>query len=447
MSKNTELSSKARKAANDLNSLEGRYNSYVSSIERGVETGTFTNDEVTARRHDGCLSVIDGLGAAELRNHLTTEQKESLVTSLRDTTAAVLNTLQSEPEKEKLAVNTAKVEAILKGFELPLSLGGPSDELDPHGLNMEEHYPKIIKATKEALVELGGQGISPEEYSDKIQSLILEKVKDDFSPGQLESVEKIIAQGQKLKDSEKPLEKQKFQSSDLKSLQDTATKTFNQFQNILRENEQDVTMRDIIQDTTKEVVENHDLKVSSARQTKLYKNISPALAQLDPEYLKQHKDIIANDLAKDLQNQSSMWGRMNGELRTSTQSQMMIADKILEKHLDASEKFVENKISGEFYKQQLTNSQMADRLNEFSKAAGTEQVFKPSGIPSDKDLAQMRKTNPKLFDKLVLEKKPAPEIPSNIKKKLEGNMKVSSSKSIAPVNARGKSDKNADRGI
>ena len=33
------LSSKAKAAIKDLNSLEGRYGTYVSSIDRGVEAG------------------------------------------------------------------------------------------------------------------------------------------------------------------------------------------------------------------------------------------------------------------------------------------------------------------------------------------------------------------------------------------------------------------------
>ena len=172
------------------------------------------------------------------------------------------------------------------------------------------------------------------------------------------------------------------------------------------------------------------LKINETRRTKLLKNIAPALGKLDPEYLEQYKDIIAADLAKDLQSQGSLWGRMNGELRTSGKSQQMIANKILKRHLDSSEKFAENKITGEFYKQQLTNTQMADRLNEFSKANGSEQVFKASKIPSDKDLVQMTKANPKLFDKLVLNAKPktTPKIPDDVRKKLSGNMKVSASK-------------------
>ena len=101
------LSSKAKAAIKDLNSLEGRYGTYVSSIDRGVEVGTFTNDEVVARRHDGCLSVIDGLGVDELRNHLTPEQKEELINSFRETTSAISETLQDAKEKEKLAINTA----------------------------------------------------------------------------------------------------------------------------------------------------------------------------------------------------------------------------------------------------------------------------------------------------------------------------------------------------
>ena len=119
------------------------------------------------------------------------------------------------------------------------------------------------------------------------------------------------------------------------------------------------------------------------------------MASLNPEYLEQYKNIIAADLAKDLRSQGSFRGRMSGELRVSENNRQKVADRLLKGHLAASEQFVMNKISGEFLKQELTNTQMADRLNEFSKASGIKQVYSASKIPSDRDLAQMRKTKSK----------------------------------------------------
>ena len=406
------LSSKAKAAIKDLNSLEGRYGTYVSSIDRGVEVGTFTNDEVVARRHDSCLSVIDGLGADELRNHLTPEQKEELINSFRETTSAISETLQDAKEKEKLDINTAKMEASLKGFELPLALGGRSDQIKSHGLNMKEHYPKIIKATQEALVELAGKGIPHEEYAEKLQESILKKVQNEFSAEQLESVEKIIAQGKQLRDAEKPLEKQKFQSTDLKRLQDAAANVSNQFQKILSENKKDANIINVIQKTTRNIEEDHSLKTTKARERKILKNLSPALSQLDPEYLEKYNDIIAGQLTEDLKAQGTYMGRMRGELRVSEANRKNIANNLLKNHLAASEKFAMDKITGELFKQQLTNTQIADRLNEFSKASGVEKAYNTSNIPSDKELVQMRKENQQLFDKLVLKTGPEKATPS-----------------------------------
>ncbi|MEM6339320.1 MAG: hypothetical protein AAF673_05305, partial [Pseudomonadota bacterium] len=406
MSKSPEnkssLSSKAQAAIRDLNLLEGRYGSYVSSIERGVEVGTFTNDEVAARRHDSCLSVIDGLGASELRNHLTHGQKEELINSLRETSSAISNILQDPKEKETLVINTAKVEATLKGFVLPLTLGGRSDEIESHGLNMSEHYPKIIKATQESLVELAGKGILHEEYAEKLQKSILKKVQDQFTPEQLESVEKIVAQGKKLKDSEKPLEKQKFQQSDLQSLKDSATKVSNQFQKILNENEKEAGIVSVIQKTTRKIEEDHSLKTTKARERKILKDISPALSKLDPEYLAQYSDVISTQLAKSLREQGTYIGRAKGELRVSKANRKYIADNLLKNHLATSEKFALEKATGGIFRQQLTNTQIADKLNEFAKATGVKEVYNTSNIPSDKELVQIRKTNQKLFDNLVL---------------------------------------------
>ena len=87
-------------------------------------------------------------------------------------------------------------EASLKGFELPLSVGGPSNELDFYSIDSDE-YPKIIELTKQALQELAGQDIPPEQFPEQITSLIKEKAKGVFPPEQLEDIGKIIEQGNK----------------------------------------------------------------------------------------------------------------------------------------------------------------------------------------------------------------------------------------------------------
>lgn len=209
-----------------------------------------------------------------------------------------------------------------------------------------------------------------------------------------------------------------------------------------------VSQAPLVSGIIKSIEQESGLEINDSRKAKLLKNLSPALSQLDPEYLEQYKDVISKDLAKQIQAQGSRWGRMNGELRTSTKSQQMIANNLLEKHLASSEEFVTKKISGTFYKKQLTNAQMADRLNEFAKASGSEHEFKPSKIPSDKELAQMRKANPKLFDEVVLGDKAKPKIPDDVRQKLSGNMKVENSKKAAVhPTARGKVNQSADRGM
>ena len=249
-------------------------------------------------------------------------------------------------------------------------------------------------------------------YAEKLQESILKKVQNEFSAEQLESVEKIIDQGKQLRDAEKPLEKQKFKSTDLKLLQDAATKASNQFQKILKENKKDANIISIIQKTTKNIEEEHGLKTTNARERKILKNLSPALSQLDPEYLEKYNDIIAGQLTEGLKTQGTYMGRMRGELRVSEANRKNIANNLLKNHLAASDKFAMDKITGELFKQQLTNTQIADRLNEFSKASGVEKAYNTSNIPSDKELVQMRKENQQLFDKLVLKTGPEKATPS-----------------------------------
>ena len=104
-----------------------------------------------------------------------------------------------------------------------------------------------------------------------------------------------------------------------------------------------VSQAPLVSGIIKSIEQKSGLEINDARRAKLLKNLSPALSQLDPEYLEQYKDVISKDLAKEIQAQGSRWGRMNGKLRTSTKSQQMVANNLLEKHLASSEEFVTKK--------------------------------------------------------------------------------------------------------
>lgn len=247
MGKNkNELSSRTKGALKDLNALVGRYDSYVESISRGLETGTFKDSEIISRHHDSCLSIIDGLGAQEFRNHLTSEQKVDLVNAIRASSAEVINLAESQQEKDKLNLITAKLEASLKGFELPLSVGGPSNELDFYSIDSDE-YPKIIELTKQALQELAGQDIPPEQFPEQITSLIKEKAKGVFPPEQLEDIGKIIEQGNK------PSKQHKFENSEIPLLAEAAAKTSKNLIGILESNKQKAIAQDIIVNAIKSI--------------------------------------------------------------------------------------------------------------------------------------------------------------------------------------------------
>lgn len=84
----------------------------------------------------------------------------------------------------------------------------------------------------------------------------------------------------------------------------------------------------------------------------------------------QYSDVISHQLAKSLREQGTYMGRARGELRVFEANRARIADNLLKNHLAASEKFVYDKIRAGIYKQELTNTQIANRLNEFAKATG-----------------------------------------------------------------------------
>lgn len=98
--------------------------------------------------------------------------------------------------------------------------------------------------------------------------------------------------------------------------------------------------------------------------------------------------------------------RARGKLRVSEGNRARTGDNLLKDHLAASEKFVFDKVRGNIFKQKMTNTQIANRVNEFAKSTGAREVYSTSSTPSDNKLMQIRKVNQKLFNNLVLGNRP-----------------------------------------
>ena len=60
-------------------------------------------------------------------------------------------------------------------------------------------------------------------------------------------------------------------------------------------------------------------------------------------------------------------------------------------------------------------------LNSFSKITGQDKTFDKTNLPSNQELYEMRKANPKAFDQIVLTKtrRPLPPIPDKLQHTLK----------------------------
>jgi hypothetical protein len=422
-SNKNELSKKGQAALDDINNLIERYNTYDTNIQQLHKKGTLVNS--SARLHDSCMSVIDGLGAEQFRNHLTTEQKQEFIDSMRETSSVVAESIIDKGETRNLAVNTAKAEASIKGFELPLIIDGRAEELKMYGLSLEKDYRIIIEATKEAMLEFAGKRIPEQEYVDMIGIFIKDKLASKFPLEKMESVNQIINQGKKLKDTEKPLEKRKFTQEDLKSLQEATIEAATKFKDILAKNkEQSIEAKSNAVEVIESAVNSLNskgLSTTEERKSKIIRSLSSVVMEMDPEYLEANKGEIISNLSKELQSHCTMMGNIRGQLRVSRANRTDLANKISQDYPIKYDNFVQEKISKTISIQGIAKTDMSTRLNNFMEATSSSKKYDQSQIPSDKDLVSIRKRDPKLFDQIFLdgqlaEIKKSPTISGNEKK-------------------------------
>jgi len=399
MSKNKpELSARTAGALQDLNALVGRYNAYTQAIDNGLSLGTFKDAEITSRYHDSCLSVIDGLGTQEFRNHLTSEQKVTLVNAINSSSLEVVKLAENQVDKDKLTLIAAKIEASLKGFELPLSLGGPSDELELYALE-QDHYAQIIDITKKSLLELAGQDVQPEAYAEQIKILINQKAKDIFPEGQLEDVRKIIEQGSK------PSKQNRFESSELPVLAQTAVQSSNNLIEILEQNKQKAISQDIIISVIASI-EASGTKVGPKQTKILIKELTPmlnkSLSDLDPDYVQNNKGIIIAEIEKSIVSKSMTTSNRLGGLYIREAKIAEVLVNLNDNHIDRSDQYRINKIE-----QGLSTSPdsvIEAKLSELNIERAANVKHDINKI-SDQDLVTMRKENPQQFDDIVLNRK------------------------------------------
>ena len=385
---NVELSPRAEGILKDINSLPGRVSSYKDSI---VQLKPTTAEE-RILHFDAHLSVIEGLGSKAIRENSPASTIDSLIDVIHESNKAY-SKFANEVDKAKLNVNAAKTEAALKGFVLPLSIGGPSNELDSFGLNTDE-YKIAMQATKTAILELANKHISKEDYAEEIRKRAQEILKSDpqaFSTEKLEQFDKFIGQGKQIK---KP---SKLTDPELEAIALATAKSVDSLSNSIIKDTQSVPSIVLVNDVIKQMEKQHKVKFTPERVEKLMKNLVPTLTKLGPEYLEAHKATLTRELSSSLRSGQGFISQATGTYSISNSELEKITNKMNKASLEVSNNTVKTVIG------RMSDSEITGKLNAFAKEAGGKTFDK---APTVEDIDKIRLSNPKKFDQIFNAPKP-----------------------------------------
>ncbi|CAF2248387.1 unnamed protein product [Rotaria magnacalcarata] len=163
----------------------------------------------------------------------------------------------------------------------------------------------------------------------------------------------------------------------------------------------EIVANSIVQDAIKKIEKEGGYKISESQAQKIVDKLSPALAQLDSEYLKKYSSVISGDIQKEILAKSTVTANIFGGVHIRESNLDKIADKLLDRHLDESDKYQIKIINDKLFG--MKDSEVAAKLTDLGVEKAKASKYDVSLI-SDQDLAQMRKENPVQFDKVVFGK-------------------------------------------
>jgi len=315
----------------DANSLQSRLDTYLENAKQANPS----LEDMHIIFNQSANSVIDGLGADIIRLFLEEEKIQVIVDNIHEHSAECMQFANSEKESAKQVLVAAKIEAKLKGFDLPLSMGGPANELDPYGIKQED-YITAMDATKEALIALANQEIPKREYADKVVEKTAEilKSKGVDDPKFVE----FVSQGKKNPDKYKTLSESRRTA--VKSAISESAEKFNQRFKRDVVDIKNLEARNIAQQALKDLDKNHNSSVSKETSAKILAKIAPALQKLDPKYLKENRASIAAEIAKEISRETSFLSKiiprfLRKNVSISSVNIDKAVQKIANKHINA----------------------------------------------------------------------------------------------------------------
>jgi len=464
----TQLSPLAKGLVGDIK------NCVVTNTTKAQVIGesSLTTYEMIAGRYNSSMSTIEGLGARALMSFSSPEEIQALVNNIHAAEEVHRTFIGNPIDAEKGRLSAAKTEAALKGYALPVSKGGPYDEITLSRPLTDEEREMAFAAAKEALLTVANKNIPSAEYGQKVQeeySKILRKNHPELSPEKLTLLEEYASKGTVKKQGQALPEPEKEQIKE--AAQETLAEFRRIFSNhkdkmlstepniILEENAQkfliqaveknfksqgytiDPTAKRELEEFIKRKIETLDphsvnsdavkelskkftaelsksprftvleaLKklekengytISEDQAKRIVNKLSPALAELDSEYLKKNFEAISGEIQREVVAKSTVTASVLGGIYIREGNLDKIVHKLSDTHLDKSDKMQIDKIEESLRTYVLKDSQIAEKLTELEVEKAKAVKYDVNKL-SDKDLAQMRKENPVQFDKIVL---------------------------------------------
>lgn len=157
----------------------------------------------------------------------------------------------------------------------------------------------------------------------------------------------------------------------------------------------------VVHDAIKKLEKENGYTISEDQAKRIVNKLSPALAELDSEYLKKNFEAISGEIQREVVAKSTVTASVLGGIYIREGNLDKIAHKLSDTHLDKSDKMQIDKIEESLRTYALKDSQIAEKLTELEVEKAKAVRYDVNKL-SDKDLAQMRKENPVQFDKTVL---------------------------------------------
>jgi len=159
---------------------------------------SLTQYEMIAGRYNSSMSTIESLGARALMSFAPPEEIQTLINNIHAAEEAHRKFIDNSIDGEKGKLSAAKTEAALKGYALPVSKGGPYDEITLSRPLTDEEREIAFAEAKEALLTVANKNIPSAEYGQKVQeeyAKIIKRDHPDLTPERIAVLEEYATKG------------------------------------------------------------------------------------------------------------------------------------------------------------------------------------------------------------------------------------------------------------